>query len=393
MEKLLILNGSFCELPLIQEAKKLGYYVITTGNMPDLIGHKYADEYICADYSDKELILGLVKEKNINKIVSCANDFGVLTASYVAEQMGWGGHDSYEIAELLHHKDKFKHYAEANGFPAPKSYSFQSEKEAIEYINNVEYPIIVKANDLTGGKGIMKATTPKEAVSAIKNSFECSRNKHIVIEPFIDGLQQTLVTFIHNEKIVASVSTNSYSPINPYLIQSETLPAEGIEMVKDELYLIIENMAQKLHLADGILAFQYIRKGGRPYIIEMMRRPFGNQFLTLAELNSGFPWHKAQLIAETGGNWNEIICREPKMRFCGHHGIMATHNGVVKEYRISPEIEKHIFKKIEMIAPGGTIKNYMNERIAYIYYEYESLSEMNKAVKHFNEGIEIKFAE
>ena len=82
MERLLILNGSFCEQPVITKAKEMGYYVITTGNAPDLMGHAYADEYIPADYSDKEAILQLVKEHNIDKIVSCANDFGVLTAAY-----------------------------------------------------------------------------------------------------------------------------------------------------------------------------------------------------------------------------------------------------------------------------------------------------------------------
>ena len=50
MKKLLILNGSFSEITLIQAAKKLGYYVITSGNNPQLIGHQYADEYIPADY-------------------------------------------------------------------------------------------------------------------------------------------------------------------------------------------------------------------------------------------------------------------------------------------------------------------------------------------------------
>ena len=30
----------------------MGYYVVTTGNMPDLQGHQFADEYIPADYSD-----------------------------------------------------------------------------------------------------------------------------------------------------------------------------------------------------------------------------------------------------------------------------------------------------------------------------------------------------
>ena len=42
-QRMLILNGSFCEQPLIETAKKMGYYVITTGNAPELIGHKYAD--------------------------------------------------------------------------------------------------------------------------------------------------------------------------------------------------------------------------------------------------------------------------------------------------------------------------------------------------------------
>ena len=44
-KKLLILNGSHSDIPLIQAGKALGYYVITTGNNPDLIGHQYSDEY------------------------------------------------------------------------------------------------------------------------------------------------------------------------------------------------------------------------------------------------------------------------------------------------------------------------------------------------------------
>ena len=88
-ERLLMLNGSFCEMPIIQEAKALGYYVVTTGNAPELVGHKVADEYISCDYSDKEAVLDLVRKHHIDRIVSCANDFGVLTAAYVAEQMGW----------------------------------------------------------------------------------------------------------------------------------------------------------------------------------------------------------------------------------------------------------------------------------------------------------------
>lgn len=391
MKKILILNGSFCELPVIQKAKELGYYVITTGNMPHLIGHQYSDEYINADYSDKERILEIVKENNIDHIFSCANDFGVLTASYVAEKMGWSGHDSYETAVLLHHKDKFKKFINENHFPSPISTIFINEKEAKEFVQDVEYPIIVKANDLTGGKGILRANNYDEAVFAIENAFSRSRDKHVVIEPFIEGTQQSLDLFLANKKVIAAVSNDCYSPINPYLIQSETLPAKNIEEVKKILIPIAEEIANKLNLADGILGLQYIVRNGEVFIIETMRRIFGNQYLMLATKNTGFDWHLAQLKAELGESCQNMKCEKPEMPYCGHHGIMATRNGKVKGYTIDPSIEKHIFHKIEMIQPGGVIQDYLNERVAYIYYHYDNPEEMNDAVKKFNDLITIEF--
>ena len=46
---ILILNGSHSEIPLILSAKKIGLRVITTGNDPRQIGHKFSDKYIRAD--------------------------------------------------------------------------------------------------------------------------------------------------------------------------------------------------------------------------------------------------------------------------------------------------------------------------------------------------------
>lgn len=391
-EKILILNGSFCEIPLIEEAQRLGYYVVTTGNAPDLIGHKYADEYIPADYSNGEAMLSLVKENDIRHVISCANDFGVLTAAYVSEKLGLPGHDSFEVAKTLHLKDLFKEYTAKHGIPAPISTVFISEDDAKEYIKTAKYPIIVKATDLTGGKGILKAENEKEAIYAIENAFSASRSKHIVIEPFITGVQQTFVSFLQNKKVVSYTGCNSYSPINPYLIQAETLPAEGLDEIARPLIAIIENIAEELSLADGVFAFQLIRNGKDFHIIEMMRRPFGNQFLQLVEDNTDFPWHTAQLYAQLGLD-GSALPRIPKKRpFCGHHGIMAPRNGTVKHYEIPEEIEKHIYKKVEINPPGSEITNCMNERIAYIFYEYESLEEMNEAVKTFNERITVEMA-
>lgn len=89
MKKVLLLNAGHTEEPLIKELKELGVYLVTSGNRPDMPGHAYADKYIQADYSDRADILRIVKEENIEGIVSCAHDYGIVTASYVAEK--WGG--------------------------------------------------------------------------------------------------------------------------------------------------------------------------------------------------------------------------------------------------------------------------------------------------------------
>lgn len=391
MKKVLILNGSHSEITLIEAAKKLGFYVITTGNMPELIGHQYGDEYVRADYSDKEAILALVKEHQIDAIISCANDFGTITAAYVGEKMGWKGHDTYENTLLLHQKDTFKDYVREQNIPSPISTAFHNRENALDYTKDASYPIIVKATDLTGGKGIMKAENPEEAKTAIDNAFSRSRAKHIVIEPYIVGTQHSIVVFLVNKKIVASVSCNSYSPLNPYLIQTEILPADYIDIVQEELHGIIIKIAENLNLADGILTMQYIVEDGKPYIIELMRRCLGNQFLTVAGMVSGFPWEEALIRAETGTDCSQLKATTPKAKNCGHHGIMATRNGIVDGYAIDDSVKPHIFQTIEILKNGDILEDCLNERVAYIYYAYDNREEIVEAATHFNDLITIKF--
>ena len=393
MKKLLILNGSLSEATLIEEAKKLGYYTITSGNNPSLLGHALADEYIPADYSDKEAILKIVKENNIDCIVSCANDFGVITSCYVAEKMGWPGHDTYENALIMHQKDLFKEFIQKLGLRTPVSKVFESYDEAAEYVKTVEYPIIVKANDLTGGKGILRANNEEEALFAIKNAIDRSRTSRFVIEPFIVGNQQSIVTFVKDKKVIASVTCDCFSPINPYLIQSELLFTDTDKTVENELHESIEKICDTLDLKDGIFTLQYIVSDGKPYIIEMMRRCLGNQFLTVAHAVTGFPWEEALVKAEIGEDLSNLKWEKPLAKYAGHHGIMVRRNGKIKGYIIPEELQKHIFKIIDILKPYEEIDDYMNQRVAYIYYKYDDKQEALDTIKRMNDIIKVEFAD
>ena len=389
MKKILVLNGTISEIPIIQKAQEMGFYVVTTGNMPSLPGHRYADKYISEDYSDGEAVLKLVRETGIEGIISCANDFGAITASYVSDAMGWKGHDSYENTVLMHNKDLFRKYFIKKGFPVPESAIFSDYKQAEIYCQTCRYPVVVKPNDLTGGKGINKATNYKEALESLRTAFNMSRKKVVLVEEFMDGVQQSIVVFLVNRRIVVTSSSNIYCMRNPYLVQAETYPATNFDVVENQLREIIHKMADDLDLADGIFSFQYFKMNGVPYVIDMMRRCFGNETFLLADKRTGFPFEEAYIRASLGMDCTNLKLDDQTYKFCGHYGIMADKNGFLKNWTLPDDIENRLFKKTVNIEIGEEIHNYMTEKIAHIYFHYDDLETMNREIVGYNDRINV----
>lgn len=56
-KRLMLLGGLPYLLPIIEEAHRLGVYVITADYLPNNIAHKYSDEYCNVSIVDKEAVL------------------------------------------------------------------------------------------------------------------------------------------------------------------------------------------------------------------------------------------------------------------------------------------------------------------------------------------------
>ena len=69
-KKLMLLGGIRYLLPVIDAAHKQGYYVITADYLPDNIAHRYSDEYVNVSIVDKEAVLKVACEKEIDGIMS-----------------------------------------------------------------------------------------------------------------------------------------------------------------------------------------------------------------------------------------------------------------------------------------------------------------------------------
>ena len=127
-KKLLLLGGGHAEIPLIQAAQALGWYVITTGNAREGLGQPYADKNVFADFSDKDAMLELARAEGVQAVCSGCNDFALLSTVYVCEKLGLPGHDSYATSLEIHHKDKYRALATRLGIPTPRALVVPTER-------------------------------------------------------------------------------------------------------------------------------------------------------------------------------------------------------------------------------------------------------------------------
>ena len=375
--KSLLLNASHNDLGLIHGLKKLGCEIIVTGNTPGLIGEKFCDKYIQADYSDKDIILKIAQEERVDRICACCNDYGVYTAAYAAESLGMPGYDSYDTTCIINNKDKFKKLAKELNIITPWTESFSSKKEAGRFVENIkEYPLIIKPSDASAGNGITKAETVEDALKAIDYATDKSRNGIIVVEKYITGSQHGFCTFLVNQKVRAICTNNEYSIQNPYRVEIDTFPADNWEQAAEILVPEIEKIAGHLHLADGIFHLQYIMVDRKPHIIEVMRRAIGNMYSVLSDKLNGIQWDYWEARAMCGFDCSNFPAPVIQEGFFAYKSIMADRNGMIEGISIPKEYEKYIFDECILKKNGEKIKNYKSEPIGLLFFMFSSMEEM-----------------
>lgn len=380
MKKALLLCASHNDLDLVKSLKKLGFFIIATGNKKGLPGEKYVDKFILADYSDVEKILYIAKSEKVDAIVQCCNDYGVYTASYVAEKLNLPGYDSYKTITTLHDKDRFKDFCAKNNILSVPSFGFVEKQSALEWAKTASYPMIVKPVDCSAGNGIQKISNYNEAEQAIELAFEKSRAGRIIIERFIKGTQHGFSTFLKDEKVVAFCSNNEYSFENLYRVEIDTFPADNEKLYAPIIIEQIEKIAEKLHLVDGMFHLQYIVENNKPYIIEVMRRIAGNMYGYPARMLTQFNWDYWETRARCGLSLYMIPEKTFSEGFYAYKTILASNNGIIKSVNVPQKYERYIWDTYMVMKPGEIITNYLKEPVGFLFMMFSSAEEMKKVL-------------
>ena len=191
---------------------------------------------------------------------------------------------SQAAAQLESSKIWAKNFMKRNNIPTARFEIFDDPQKAEEYVKSIDYNVVVKADGLAAGKGVIVCNSNDEAISAIhtilvKKTFGDAGNK-IIIEERIDGIEASYIALSDGDVALPMASSQDHKRIfdddegpntggmgaySPTPIVTTDLAKKIQEEVIEKTIHAMKNegISFKGFLYAGIMI-----KDGKPYVLE-----------------------------------------------------------------------------------------------------------------------------
>ncbi len=184
-------------------------------------------------------------------------------------------------------KDLLKKYA----IPTARYETFTELDQAVAYVKNQGVPIVIKADGLAAGKGVVVAMSEREAVDALQAMLQDAKfgeaSNKVVIEEFLEGQEFSYMAFVNGEKVypmeIAQDHKRAFDgdkgPNTGGMGAYSPVPQIGCDLVQkahDEILLpVAKAMVKEDRSFTGILYAGLIATADGPKVIEFNAR-FGD---------------------------------------------------------------------------------------------------------------------
>ena len=256
-------------------------------------------ETVAINVMDKEGMVKFAKDNAIDLVFVAPDDplaAGMVDALETAGIRAFGPNADAAIIEAskVFSKNMMKKY----GIPTAKYEVFDDPQKAIDYIKTENTtPVVVKADGLALGKGVIIAQTIDEAVAAVKSIMEDKQfgesGNQIVIEEFLTGPEVSVLAFTDGHCVKPMVSSKDHKRAYD---NDEGLNTGGMGTVSPNPYYT-DALADECMQTIFVPTIEAMRKEGRPFkgclYFGLMMTPKGPKVI---EYNARFGDPEAQVV-------------------------------------------------------------------------------------------------
>lgn len=331
MPKLLILGAGIYQVPLIQKAKEMGFYTIVASYPGPYPGLSLADKVYYTDTTDKKGILELSQSEHIDGICTSGTDVAVKSIGYVCDALDLPG-VSFHSASLATDKFCMKQAFLQGGVSTAPFYQVFSAEEALHAFSALKPPVIVKATDRSGSRGIMRADTEEQLLSAYRLACSVTKKPYVLVEKFLTGHEIGVDGLLQNGewKLFLPHDKFMYKAGNTSIPAGHSFPFVCSSELFDEIKQQMTLAAQSLGLDHCAVNADILICDHRVYLIEMGARAGATGIPELISCCTGINYYEQIINNAVGqpvsfGQNTGIPCIS-RLLFSPHEGTLTQIN-------------------------------------------------------------------
>lgn len=256
-------------------------------------------------------------------------------------------------AKLEGSKAYAKEFMQRYGIPTAASASFTDADSAVAYVRATGAPIVVKADGLAAGKGVVVAQTAEEAESAVRAMLAeralGEAGSRVVIEEFLTGEEASYIVMADGEHVLPLAASQDHKArddgdrgpntggMGAYSPAPMITPAVEARVLREVIEPAVRGMAAEGHPYLGFLyAGLMIAPTGEPRVLEfncrlgdpeaqpiLMRLQSDLVLLCQVALDGRLADRPADRLADTGARWDERAALGVVMAARGYPGSYA----------------------------------------------------------------------
>ena len=299
--KIMILGAGIYQVPLIKCAKNMGIYTIVVSIDGKYPGFKYADKIYKEDTRDYNKVLEIARNEKISGIITAGTDVAVTSVGKVCDELGLKG-ISYESAKISNDKLLMKDCFEKYGVNTAKYRKCSFDyNDVINKISDLKFPLIFKAVDSSGSRGIIVVRKSDEILSAIEYVKNATQKDYYIVEEFLDGKEFGAQAFVQNGKLEFMMLHGDYVfNENTGVPVGHWVPYEVNPSIENDAYKQIELAIKAMKLDNCAMNVDFLMKDDKVYVLEIGGRSGATCLSELVSLHYGFNYYEKMINIAMG---------------------------------------------------------------------------------------------
>lgn len=425
-KNILILGSGGREAALawkIKQSPNLGKLFIAPGNA----GTDAFGENIALDIRDFETVADFCENNSIDYVIPGSEELLVagiadfLNAySFSKTVVTVGPHQ--QAAALEGSKDFAKDLMKKHHIPTAGYETFTKDnyQKGVDYLKNHSLPIVLKADGLAAGKGVVIATTHEEALETFEEMIQEAKfgdaSSKVVIEAFLTGIESSAFIFTDGTSYIRLPDAKDYKRIG----EGETgLNTGGMGAVSPVPFMagayeekVVQNVIeptikalQKENISyQGFIFFGLINVDGEPYVIEYNCRLGDPETEVILPRLEGDIISMFELIGQPTAVWESLAMKISTQHAATVMSVSGGYPGAIEKGKLIT-IEKHIpqatifyagakKEKDQILTNGGrvlAVTSLADSMEAALTTSYEQLASIKYEGQYYRKDIGFEF--